>query len=652
MASARSEPVEAGDALLRDGRAEEALAAYESAARSHEVPPGDLLLRVARCRAELGRADEALDSLAAVARADESFLVWQGAARLLEQLVPGAAAPSRRAARVALLGSYTTDQLGSMLRLALHALGIRAELYAGGYDQYRQELLDPASGLASFEPTHVVLAVHEGAADLPDLSESPEEDVARETARWQALWERAAALGARVVQHTFAAPPDPPLGHLAARLPGSRHALLQALNAALGEAAGDEILLVDCERIAAAWGKERWFDDRYWFLAKQAVALDALPRLARHTAAVIAADLGLARKCLVLDLDNTLWGGVVGEEGLEGVRLGDGPEGEAFVAFQERILALRRKGVLLAVASKNDEAEALRMFDEHPAMRIRSEDVACFCANWDTKVDNVRAIAETLDLGLDALVYVDDNPAEREVVRRFLPEVDVLTLPPDPARYPRALAGYLGFETASLSAEDLARTEQYRGRARAAERRLELGDLEDFLRDLEMRAVLARFDERRLPRVAQLVGKTNQFNVTTRRHGLEAIRAFALDPGTVDLALELRDRFADHGLVGVLIATRAGDVLDIDTWLLSCRVIGRTAEHAMLARLAAGAKELGCARLRGTYVPTGRNGVVADLYPKLGFEQVGTGPGGATVWEYDLAANGAPRNAFVTLEDE
>ena len=650
MATAHAAPVAAADALRRDGRVEDALAAYAQAARAHEVPPGELSLRIAQCEAELGRTDEALASLAAAARADESFVAWQGAAKLLERLTPGAA-PARRTARVALLGSYTTDQLGPMLRLALHAVGVRAELYAGGYDQYRQELLDPGSGLHVFGPTHVVLAVHEGAADLQEVSESPAEDVAREAARWHGLWERAANAGARVVQHTFVVRPDPPLGHLAARLPGSRHALLHALNAALGESAGNDVLLVDCDRIAGAWGKERWFDDRYWFLAKQAVALDALPRLARHTAAVVAADLGLTRKCLALDLDNTLWGGVVGEDGVAGVRLGEGPEGEAFVAFQERILALKRKGILLAVASKNDEAEALRMFDEHPAMRIHRDDVACFCANWATKADNLRAIAETLDLGLDSLVYADDNPAERELVRRFVPEVDVLPLPPDPMRYVGALADYLLFETAAFSREDAARTEQYRGRAQAAARRLELGDLGDFLRDLEMRAVVAPFDERRLPRVAQLVGKTNQFNVTTRRHGLETIRRFAADPETVDLALELRDRFADHGLVGVLVATRDGDALDIDTWLLSCRVIGRAAEHAMLERLAARAAELGCTRLRGTYVPTARNGVVADLYPRLGFEQVAGGENGETVWELDLAAKSPPPNEFVTVEE-
>ena len=265
--------------------------------------------------------------------------------------------------------------------------------------------------------------------------------------------------------------------------------------------------------------------------------------------------------------------------------------------------------------------------------------------NWDTKVDNLRVIAETLGLGLDALVFVDDNPAEREIVRRFLPEVDVLPLPRDPARYVRALSEYLLFETATFAREDADRTAHYRARAEAAERRLELGDLDDFLRDLQMEATIAPFDEVRLPRIVQLVGKTNQFNLTTRRHSAEAVRDFMAEPDTVTLFIELRDRFADHGLVGVLIARRDGDALEIDTWLLSCRVIGRTAEHAMLAELARRAEAMGVARLRGTYLPTERNGVVRELYATLGFDHMD-----GDAWEYDLSAGGRPTNDFVAVD--
>lgn len=618
------------------------------AVRAHEVPPGDLCLKVAKSHLAAGDPAEALAWLHAVTRAEDSFLAWQGAAKLLPE-VAGAGTP-RRTARVALLGSYTTDQFGPMLQLACDALGIEVELYSGGYDQYRQEILDERSGLYAFEPTHVVLAVHEGAAELPELAEEPEATVEHEAGRWQSLWTRIGErTTARVVQHTFAVRHDPVLGHLATRLPGSREALLRRLNAVLGRVAGNEVALVDCDRLASTWGKDRWFDDRYWFLAKQAVSLEALPLLARHTAAVIAAELGLSRKCLVLDLDNTLWGGVVGEDGLAGIRLGDGAEGEAYVAFQERILELKRKGIVLAIASKNDESEARSVFVDHPEMRIREDDIACFAANWDTKVDNIRWIAETLDLGLDSLVYVDDNPAERAIVRRFLPEVDVLRLPDDPALYGRALAEYLHFETATLSREDAARAEHYRARAKAAARRLELGDLEDFLRDLEMTAKIAPFDDVRLPRIVQLIGKTNQFNLTTRRHSLARVRELMAEPGAVHLFLELRDRFTDHGLVGVLIAVQREDAMEVDTFLLSCRVIGRRAEHAMLEQFAIRAREAGCNRLLGIYSPTAKNGLVRDLYPSLGFERVGS-DGETMVWEYNLDS-GIPESTLIAVEE-
>jgi FkbH-like protein len=616
------------------------------------VPPGDLCLKLARCRLALGEHAEAFHWLTAVTLAEDSFLAWQGAAGLLPETLEAVRPPAKRTARVALLGSYTTDQFGPMLELACRALRIDVELYAGGYGQYRQEILGDTTGLYAFEPTHVVLAVHEGAAELPELSEAPEEVVGAEAARWQRLWDQIAARsGARVVQHTFAVRHDPALGHLAARLPGSRYSMLHALNAELGVRAGDAVALVDCERLADAWGKARWFDDRYWFYAKQAVSLEALPLLARHTAAVLAADLGLARKCLVVDLDNTLWGGVVGEDGVAGLRLGDGPEGEAYAAFQERILELKRKGIVLAVASKNDDADARSVFEQHPAMRIGLDDIACFAANWDTKVDNIRSIAETLDLGLDSLVYADDNPSERAIVRRFEPEVDVLALPADPALFGRALGEYLHFETAALSAEDKARADHYRARAQAAQRRLELDDLDDFLRDLEMTARIAPFDELRLPRIVQLIGKTNQFNLTTRRHGVTRVRELMDQPGSIHLYLELRDRFADHGLVGVLIATREEDDMVIDTWLLSCRVIGRTAEQAMLEQLARRAEAQGCTRLRGTYAPTAKNGLVAGLYEGLGFQQVGAADG-TTEWEYDLDAQGIPTNELVAVDAE
>jgi FkbH-like protein len=547
------------------------------------------------------------------------------------------------------LGSYTTTQLTALLPAAAARTGVAVELYESGYGLYRQEVLDPGSGLYAFGPDVVILAVHAGELDLPPVSADADTEVERELARWTSLWslvrERS---GARIIQHTFAVPPEDPLGHLACRAPGSGYAMRQRLNVRLGEAAGDDVLLVDCERLASTVGKRQWFDARYWFLSKQAVSLSCVPMLARNTAAVMAAGLGQSKKCLVLDLDNTLWGGVLGEDGLEGIQLGQGPVGEAYSAFQDYILRLKERGIVLAVASKNNPEDAREAFVKHPDMRIGLEDIAVFSAGWEDKATQLRRIASTLGLGLDSLVFVDDNPAEREVIRQLLPEVDVLPLPSSPAGYVRALADYLLFEPAALTVEDAARTELYRARARTVELEESAGSVEDFLRSLDMVATVSPLDELTVPRVAQLIGKTNQFNLTGRRRSRSEVAALTEDPACEVICLRLRDRFADHGLVGVLIGFDRGDGgFSIDTWLLSCRVIGRTVENAMLAVIAGRAAERGCTRMHGTYLPTVKNALVADLYPRLGFHSEES-PEFGTAWS--LPVDEVPRSpGFITL---
>ena len=622
-------------------------------AARHEAPPAAITLQLARALRQRGDEAEAWRWALATVDGGDDFAAWRGAAALLRQGEPEGVARPLRTLRVALLGSYTTTQLGELLPLAARRLGVALTLYEAPYGQYRQELLDPASAMHAFAPDLVLVCTHHGELALPAHSATPDADVDAEVARWSSLW---AAAGTAVVQHNFAAPYEQPLGNLGAALPGSRAAMTQLVNARLGAAAaasGGAVSIVDCERLSAQHGKARWFDPRFWHLSKQGVALDALPLLARHTAAVIAARLGLSRKCLVLDLDNTLWGGIIGEDGMHGIRLGGNAEGEAFVAFQEYVLALKDKGVILAVVSKNNDADAREPFERHPEMRVRLADVAAFVANWEPKSDGIRRVAEQLSIGLDAIAFVDDNPAERQIIRELLPEVDVIRLPADPALYTRALADYLGFETASFTAEDASRTAQYRARAEGAALAAGAGSIEEFYRGLQMQALIAPFDAAQLPRVAQLVGKTNQFNLTTRRHGLAELRAFMDDPRCVHLTLRLRDRFADHGLVAVLVAVgdAAGETLDIDTWLMSCRVLGRTAEAAMLARLSRQAVEQGYRWITGSYVPTAKNGLVRDVYARLGFERTAGSEDGTTRWRYDVRAHGPIESNFIEAVD-
>lgn len=637
-----------GDRFRKEGKIEQAIEAYLVSASSTEIPSASISLRLARCYQEIQNYREALHCALAVVDAGDDFQSWQSASAIAVSTARECGNSFKRV-KLALVGSYTTTQFVSMLRLAALRLGIMLEIYENYFGQYRQDIIDPDSPMYQFHPDFVALVVHDRELALADYSFSPERDVEAELQRWTMLWQSIRKnSGARAVQHNFAIAYETPMGHLGARLSGSRYMMTQRLNARLGEQAGDDVLIVDCERLASLFGKRRWFDPRYWNLSKQGVALEALPLVARHTAAVVAADMGLSRKCLALDLDNTLWGGVIGEDGMAGIKLGGDAEGESFVAFQEYILKLKKRGIILAVVSKNNEADAREPFEKHPEMRIKLDDISLFVANWGTKPDGIREIAKGLNIGLDSIVFVDDNPAERQAVRQLLPEVDVISLPGDPSEYARALSDYLMFEASSFTTEDLRRSEQYRARAEIAELEVSALSIEDFYRSLRMDATVSSFTEIDMPRIAQLVGKTNQFNLTTRRHGLADLQEFARDPNCVHIALRLRDRFTDHGLVSLLIAFRYGDTLDIDTWLMSCRVIGRTVEAEMLKQLCRQAERLGCRIIRGTYLPTTKNALVKDIFPKYDFELLEENQD-STVWTYDLRKKGPIESSFITV---
>ena len=638
-----------GDELKKGGQLDRAVERYLEAAHRTYPSPASICLRLARTYERLGDRRNACRWALAVVNAGDEFPSWQAASALLQRCGSAESISARRSVRVALTGSFTTTQLAQALKLAAACVGIWIEMYESPYGQYEQELIDGKSPLYAFAPDIVVLAVQERDLRLPQYSGSPEEEVAREVGRWERLWETVAKHSkARLIQYNFALPAEFPMGHLGMKLSGSMCMMTRAVNARIGERAGNGVSIVDCEQLSAVFGKQRWSDPRYWHLAKQAVAFDALPLLSRHTAAVISATLGLTRKCLVLDLDNTLWGGVIGEDGLAGIRLGDGVDGEAFVAFQEYILKLKNKGVILAVCSKNNEADAKEPFEKHPEMRLKLEDIAVFVANWEPKPDNLRLIAQALDLGLDSMVFVDDNPVECAAIRQLVPEVDVIALPSNPAYFSRVVSDYLLFEASSFTVEDGKRTDQYRSRAQIMELKASAGSLEEFYRSLCMKAVVQPFDDFHLPRITQLIGKTNQFNMTTRRHGMAQLQAFVKDVNCVDFCLRLKDRFADHGLVSLMIALRHADTLEIDTWLMSCRVLGRTVEATMLEYLFQRALEVGCTSVKGVFIPTAKNSMAKDVYAKYGFTLVEEN-GGSSVWNYDLTRKPPIKNEFVEV---
>jgi len=595
-----------------------------------------------------GRYEHAWELLRPSLLAEDDPATWGLARRLLQSAADEGWAPScRRDVRLALLCSYESAELVEHLRVACPAFGIALEVYAAPYGQLEQEALGENTGLVQFAPSHVLVAPTTADLSFPALSEDPQGSLAAEVRRWRSLWDALGSrVAARVVQHGFVVPDESPLGHLALRIPGTRLSLVRELNARLGAEAGSTVLLVDVERLAGALGKQRWLDPRLWYTARQPFSYEALPGLAKATTAVLAGDVGLAPRCIIVDLDNTLWGGVVGDEGAKGVVIGDGAEGEAFAAFQEYLLALRDRGVLLAVASKNDLAAAREPFERNPSMRLRLEHFEAFVADWRPKSVQIAEIAETLGLGLDALIFLDDNPAECAQVASALPSVATVPLTVSPSEFVRTLEQHVHLEASWLSSEDRARADSYAARRKAETLREAVASLPDFWRSLEMRGRVRPVDATTLERTAQLTQKTNQFNLTLVRRTPEQIERLTADPRTICRTFELEDRFAQHGIVGVAIAVPDPEepaTALVDTLLLSCRVIGRTAEQHLLAHVAHAAAGLGYDRLRGIYVAGSRNELVSDLYPKLGFVEAGEGR-----WDYDLG--GSPLTSEYIVE--
>jgi FkbH-like protein len=366
-----------------------------------------------------------------------------------------------------------------------------------------------------------------------------------------------------------------------------------------------------------------------------------MPIYAEHVARLLGALRGRSRKCLVLDLDNTVWGGVIGDDGLEGIKLAQGDAtGEAHLTLQEMALTLRRRGIVLAVSSKNEEAVARAPFQKHTEMLLKEDDFAVFQANWQDKATNIKAIAEELCLGLDAMVLVDDNPMERDLVRQMLPQVAVPELPEDPALYARTLAAAGYFESIAFSAEDRERAEMYQSNARRVALQKQAGDLDAYLASLEMEIVFAPFDRTGRARISQLINKSNQFNLTTRRYSEADVAVAEGDRAVFTLQVRLIDRFGDNGMICVIICGPGNDERrswEIDTWLMSCRVLGRKVEQMVLREILMAAREAGMETLVGVYRPSEKNAMVRDHYAKLGFFKLREEANGTTIWALPCA---------------
>lgn len=547
------------------------------------------------------------------------------------------------AIRLAYLSDLTTDYVGPAIVASGFRHGVDIAFYAPHFGQMSQDLADPASPLVQFQPDVVLLAFdHRALGFGGDSLGSGAVEAALATA--EQMISRVRAMGAQPLVATLAAPPERWCGHLDGALEGSVAGQVAAFNAglvALAKAGG--AILFDVAALAALVGSARWHDPAQYHSAKLPFAMDFVPLYADHVARILGAIRGKARKCLVLDLDNTLWGGIIGDDGLEGIALGAGSaEGEAYRAIQAYALALKARGIILAVCSKNEEDAARLPFREHPEMLLRETDIAVFVANWTDKATNLSAIAKTLNIGIDALTFLDDNPAERARVRQMLPQVAVPEVPDDPAWYPAAVAQAGYFETVTLSADDAQRAEQYRANAERAAAMQLLGDIGAYHRSLEMRCEISRFDDVGRARITQLINKSNQYNLTTRRYTEAEVADVASDPQKFAMQIRLADRFGDNGMISVVIFDRGEEAWVCDTWLMSCRVIGRRVEEAALGVVAQAARTAGAKRLLGSYVPSAKNRMVADHFARLGFTRLSGEADGASEWELVLDGWEAP----------
>ncbi len=564
--------------------------------------------------------------------------------------------------RLALLGANTLDHLAPAIRVAGLRRRLLFDIHIGSYGQYRQELLNPSSQVHQFRPQIVLLSLssRETLSALPLSSTEGEVQalIEQRIDEIRHLWRTAReTLGAVVIQQTVLDVADPVFGSYDCIVPAAPRRVIARLNERMAEVAStDGVLLLDIAGAATRQGINFWHDRSRWLQGKLEIAPQAAPMYGELLVRIVAAQRGMSRKCLVLDLDNTVWGGVIGDDGIEGIVLGEGSAaGEAHLALQRYAKQLSERGIILAVCSKNEAAVAEAAFRDHPEMILKRADIAAFVANWNDKSENLRAIAEQLNIGLDSLVFVDDNPVERARIRESLPMVAVPELPEDVSDYvPRvAEAGY--FEAVAFTAEDRQRAQQYAANTERDLLRGSAQSIEDFLKGLDMSLDYGPVTPVSIDRVTQLINKTNQFNTTTRRYSSEEVVARSTSSDGLAFQFRLLDKFGDNGIVSVMILRpddNERDVLEIESWVMSCRVFGRELEHEAMNIAVEAARDRGVRALSADYIPTKKNGVIRDLFPSLGFapSDKDTPSNGPSRWILDVKGYDAHKTHISRIE--
>lgn len=533
--------------------------------------------------------------------------------------------------KVALVGDTATQLLATAVRGAAVDMGFNIDLYEADYNQIEQQFLDPGSDLHHSDAQWIVLfqATHQLAALHAAMSPADRNMLAQQRLDFvESIVSDVAWAGRRILCLNYPEIDDTVYGNYANQVESSLLWQTRMLNVGLMQLAAryDNLSIVDIAAVQAQVGRNQMFAPSVYVSTEMVLSIDALPLVAYRIVETIAAQRGTFHKCLILDLDNTLWGGVIGDDGIEGIQLGHGLGiGRAFTDLQLWAKKLQQRGIILCIVSKNDEAVAKQPFLNHPDMVLRLDDIAVFIANWQTKVDNIRAIQQVLNIGFDSMVFLDDNPFERAIVREHIPGITVPELPEDPAEYLEYLYSLNLFETASASEVDNKRTRQYQQEAQRMQLKSTFANEHEFLESLGMQATVEPFNTFNTPRVAQLTQRSNQFNLRTVRYSEDDIKQLAQAPEVIDMAFSLKDRFGDHGLIAVVVMRPIdAESLLVDTWLMSCRVLKRGMECFTLNQMVEAARSRGYKRIVGEYLPTPKNGMVANHYPELGFQPLET----------------------------
>lgn len=560
--------------------------------------------------------------------------------------------------RVAILRSFTVEPVLALLRAEAFTNGIDLSLQLGDFNAYSQEILDRESSLYRFSADAVVLAVQsrDVAPDLwRDCADLEGDAIAKAVDRvvssfrnWINQFRRYSR--ANLILHTLEKPAFPSSGVLDAQTAEGQCAAFEQINCALHRLATEftGVYVLDYDALVARHGRQNWHDEKKWLTVRLPISAGHLGYLAHEWLRFLTPLCGRIAKVLVVDLDNTLWGGVIGEDGMGGIQVAPEYPGAMYQAAQRAVLDMARRGVLLAICSKNNFEDAMEVLQHHPGMLLRPSDFASMRINWKDKVTNLREIAAELNVGIDSLAFLDDNPAERERVKAELPEVMVIDLPGDAAQFADTLRSFPAFERLTLSSEDRHRNQLYAAERERSQAEQNFASKEDFYVFLEQEAEIAPALPLNLARIAQLTQKTNQFNLTTQRYTEQQIGEMSGRPDYDVVSIRVRDRYGDHGLVGVAIACDQNADCVIDTFLLSCRVIGRSVETALLSTVAVRARARGCTRLLGRFLPTKKNVPARNFYEQHGFRLVSQSEQ-EFVWDFDLSKSKISCPAWMKL---